>query len=62
MNMILHNNPTAVILQGNTLANPRFMEFKEGNALKTFDYVIADPPFSDKRWTKGVDLANDHPD
>src|SRR4051794_5847227 len=24
MNMILHNNPGAVILQGNTLANPRF--------------------------------------
>jgi type I restriction enzyme M protein len=56
MNMILHNNPTAVILQGNTLANPRFMD---GDALKTFDYVVANPPFSDKRWTNGVDLAND---
>ena len=33
MNMILHNNPTALIVQGNTLSNPKF---KEGDALKTF--------------------------
>jgi hypothetical protein len=33
MNMILHNNPGAVIRQGNTLANPRFID---GDALKTF--------------------------
>src|SRR5207247_2584624 len=26
MNMILHNNPTALIEQGNTLANPKFKE------------------------------------
>ncbi|MGH9834165.1 MAG: N-6 DNA methylase [Blastocatellia bacterium] len=54
MNMILHNNPTALILQGNTLADPKF---KDGGTLKTFDYVIANPPFSDKRWTNGM-----HPD
>src|ERR1022692_4682206 len=34
MNMILHNAPTAVIEQGNTLANPKF---KVGDTLKTFD-------------------------
>jgi type I restriction enzyme M protein len=56
MNMILHNNPTALIVQGNTLADPKF---KEGDALKTFDYVIANPPFSDKRWSTGLDPAND---
>lgn len=56
MNMILHNNPTATILQGNTLANPKFLD---GQALKTFDYVVANPPFSDKRWTTGLDPAND---
>lgn len=56
MNMILHNNPTALIVQGNTLANPKF---KDGDALKTFDYVIANPPFSDKRWSTGFDPAND---
>src|ERR1022692_1754366 len=48
--------PTAFIAQGNTLANPKF---KDGDTLKTFDYVVANPPFSDKGWTNGVDLAND---
>ncbi|MGN6546935.1 MAG: type I restriction-modification system subunit M, partial [Aureliella sp.] len=56
MNMILHNNPTALIKQGNTLTAP---EFKDGDALKTFDYVVANPPFSDKRWSTGLDPQND---
>jgi type I restriction enzyme M protein len=56
MNMILHNNPTALIAQGNTLANPKF---KDGDTLKTFDYVVANPPFSDKRWSNGLDPLND---
>jgi type I restriction enzyme M protein len=56
MNMILHDNPTALIVQGNTLADPKF---KDGDALKTFDYVIANPPFSDKRWSTGLDPQND---
>jgi len=51
MNMILHNNPGAVIEQGNTLADPKFLE---GEQLKTFDYVVANPPFSDKRWSNGL--------
>jgi type I restriction enzyme M protein len=51
MNMILHNNPTALIIQGNTLADPKF---KDGDTLKTFDYVVANPPFSDKRWSTGL--------
>ena len=57
MNMILHNNPTALIVQGNTLADPKF---KDGGTLKTFDYVVANPPFSDKRWSTGLDPLNDH--
>src|SRR6266700_3049658 len=56
MNMILHNNPTALIVQGNTIADPKF---KEGGSLKTFDYVVANPPFSDKRWSTGLDPLND---
>jgi len=56
MNMILHNNPTALIVQGNTLANPKFTE---GGTLKTFDYVVANPPFSDKRWSTGLDALRD---
>lgn len=58
MNMILHDNPTAEIKQGNTLANPLFED--QGN-LKTFDFVVANPPFSDKRWSNGVDLPKDEP-
>ena len=56
MNMILHDNPTALIVQGNTLADPKF---KDGATLKAFDYVVANPPFSDKRWSTGLDPAND---
>ena len=51
MNMILHDNPTAQIMQGNTLSDPKFMEH---GSLKTFDYVVANPPFSDKRWSNGL--------
>jgi type I restriction enzyme M protein len=57
MNMILHNNPTAEIKQGNTLANPRFTG--EDGQLKTFDFVVANPPFSDKRWSTGLDPLSD---
>ena len=56
MNMILHDNPTALIAQGNTLTDPKF---KDGGTLKTFDYVVANPPFSDKRWSTGLDPMND---
>jgi type I restriction enzyme M protein len=56
MNMILHDQPEAVILQGNTLADPKFTE---AGTLKTFDYVVANPPFSDKRWSTGVNTEND---
>jgi len=52
MNMILHNYSTALIESGNTVANPKF---KVGDTLKTFDYVVANPPFSDKRWSTGID-------
>jgi type I restriction enzyme M protein len=56
MNMILHNNPTALVVQGNTLTDPKF---KDGGTLKTFDYVVANPPFSDKRWSTGLDPLTD---
>jgi type I restriction enzyme M protein len=56
MNMILHDYATADIRQGNTLTNPLF---RSGDTLKTFDYVIANPPFSDKRWSTGLDPLED---
>lgn len=56
MNMILHNNPTAVITRENTLSNPQFVE---GEKLRTFDFQVANPPFSAKSWTNGVNIASD---
>jgi type I restriction enzyme M protein len=56
MNMILHDFPTANILSGNTLAAPKF---KDGEQLRTYDYVVANPPFSDKTWSTGLTLADD---
>ncbi|MBC8508686.1 MAG: type I restriction-modification system subunit M [Chloroflexi bacterium] len=56
MNMYLHDYATALISQGNTLTDPKY---KDGGTLKTFDYVVANPPFSDKRWSNGLDPLND---
>ena len=39
------------------MSNPLFTS--DDGQLKTFDYVIANPPFSDKRWSTGLDPAND---
>ena len=38
MNMILHDFPTANVLSGNTLFDPKF---KDGEQLRTYDYVVA---------------------
>ncbi len=52
MNMILHNNATAKIWKGNTISDP---QWKDGNVqLKTFDFAVANPPFSNKNWTSGI--------
>jgi type I restriction enzyme M protein len=56
MNMILHDFPTATILSGNTLFDPKF---KDGEQLRTYDYVVANPPFSDKAWSTGLVLGED---
>lgn len=57
MNMVLHDCPTAEIWQDNTLSHPHFKEAED--KLKTFDFVVANPPFSVKSWTTGFDPAND---
>lgn len=59
INMILHNNADAEIAPGghSTLAEP---EFKNDNsALKTFDFAVANPPFSFKAWNTGFNPADD---
>jgi len=57
MNMVLHDCPTAEIWRDNTLANPHFKN--DAGGLKTFDFVVANPPFSDKAWGTGLDPVND---
>ena len=59
MNMILHDFPTANILSGNTLASPKFKDAANDSQLRTYDYVTANPPFSDKAWSTGLTPAND---
>ena len=56
MNMILHGFPTANIQAGNTLAAPKF---RDGEKLRTYDYVVANPPFSVKTWSVGLTPEND---
>jgi len=57
MNMILHGHPTAELWRGNTLAAPYFKN-RDGS-LKTFDFAVANPPFSSKAWSNGLDPLND---
>ncbi len=57
MNMVLHNHASDVqtIARENTLSDPQFTD--GDTKLKTFDYAVANPPFSYKSWTTG--LTND---
>lgn len=54
MNMVLHNHASDIqtIKQGNTLATPLFLDAH--NRLKTFDFAVANFPFSYKSWTNGL--------
>lgn len=61
MNMWLHNNPSAEIKKGqSTLSSP--LHLTSDGSLKTFDYVVANPPFSYKAWTTGFDPTADEYD
>jgi type I restriction enzyme M protein len=57
MNMILHDCPTAEIWKDNVLSIPHFMQ--SDGSLKTFDFVVANPPFSTKAWSNGFKPAED---
>jgi len=52
MNMFLHEMDNATIEWGDTLNNPRLLE---GDQLRKFDIVVANPPFSLDKW--GADNA-----
>lgn len=49
MNLVLHGVEDFSIATGNTLSNPAFIE---RDRLKTFDVVLANPPYSIKKWNR----------
>lgn len=49
MNLFLHGIEDFHVEQDDTLTNPRFIE---GGRLKTFDVVLANPPYSIKNWDR----------
>lgn len=57
MNFILHNKGTGEIKSGNTLSTPQYKD--EFDELKKFDFVVMNPPFSDKSWTDGIKPSED---
>jgi type I restriction enzyme M protein len=55
MNMILHGNEDADIRKGDTITSPQLIT---GSQLRSFDFAVANPPFSIKSWSNG--LENDY--
>lgn len=49
INMFMHNVDEFLIVQGDTLDNPQILENDE---LKKFDVIMANPPYSVKRWNQ----------
>jgi len=52
MNMILHGNEDADIRKGDTITSPQLIA---GSQLRTFDFAVANPPFSIKSWSNGLE-------
>lgn len=53
MNMILHSYEDRDIRKGNTISSPQLVD--TAGRLGTFDFAVANPPFSDKSWSNGLD-------
>jgi type I restriction enzyme M protein len=52
MNMILHSYEDRDIRRGDTITSP---QFTRGSELTTFDLAVANPPFSVKSWSNGLE-------
>ena len=57
MNLVLHNKGAGVIV-GNksTLSAPQYKDENNPELLKTFNYIVVNPPFSDKSWMDGITI------
>ncbi|MCB9689727.1 MAG: SAM-dependent DNA methyltransferase [Alphaproteobacteria bacterium] len=49
MNLVLHGVEDSEVVRGDTLSTPGFIEH---DALRTFDLVVANPPYSIKQWNR----------
>jgi len=49
INMFMHNVDEFLIVQGDTLDSPQILE---NDALKKFDVIMANPPYSVKKWSQ----------
>lgn len=51
MNLFLHGVEDFAIIRGDTLADPKHIE---GDRLRQFDVILANPPYSIKQWDRGA--------
>jgi type I restriction enzyme M protein len=51
MNLVIHGVDDFHVASGNTLAAPAFVQ---SDRLRTFDVVLANPPYSIKKWNRGA--------
>ena len=51
MNLFLHGVEDFEIIRGDTLADPKHIE---GDRLRLFDVILANPPYSIKQWDRGA--------
>jgi type I restriction enzyme M protein len=59
MNFIIHGHETGEVVGGySTLSNPKWLS-ENGVDLKSFDFIVANPPFSLKNWTQGFNPIED---
>ena len=57
MNLVLHHKDTGHVERGNTLVDPFYRD--SFGQLRTFDFIVMNPPFSDKSWSDGLKASDD---
>ena len=56
MNLVLHRYETGEVKSDNTFTAPQFFESdSKDEELRRFDFATVNPPFSDKKWTNGLE-------
>ena len=57
MNLVLHQKGTGEIKTHSALTSPQSLD--EYGQLRKFDFIVMNPPFSDKSWSDGITPEND---